>query len=337
MISVRVEARAVGWELDGDSLPGQEGHVWREQWRYGTGSGRNRRTPLKATGGFDAGVVSVSGSMGEQVNEQSSDANGTRDELSRFLQGQMVTVRIPLAYDATVRTTTDNGRGEPVTKNTTRLPDLAHGEMFVRMLGHRYLEGLRQMEQGASMDAVLANSRLQAVPEKLGPPDVVATEYERGESGAVYQPYRPLLDAIGRAKTERKPIVLLVKEADGTERKYQALPPQKDRPATLLGVADGGFASEFATLHPNLALMAEGRVNLRELYNTSSLEGPFSAKVAAELEKSGVPRDVLKAFDYTTASRTMAPAPSQGARTSNGGAAGRTIAPTGHGPSLTGP
>ncbi|WP_134116905.1 hypothetical protein [Kribbella kalugense] len=338
MISVHVEARAVGWELDGDSLPGQEGHVWREQFRYGTGSARNRRTPLKATGGFDAGVASVSASMGEQVNEQSSDANGTRFEGSRFLEGQMVTVRIPLVYDATVRTTTDNGRGEPVTKSTTRLPELAHGEMFVRMLGHRYLEGLRQMEQGATMDAVLANSRLQAVPEKLGRPDVVATEYGRDESGAaVYQPYRPLLDAINRAKAERKPIVLLVREADGTERKYQALPPQKDRPATLLGVADGGFASEFATLHPNLVMMAEGRVNLRELYNTSSPEGPFSAKVAAELEKSGVPRDVLKAFDYTTAKATMAPAPSQGARTSNGGAAGRTIAPTGHGPSLTGP
>lgn len=337
MINVTVEARAVGWELEGGPLPGQEGNVGRRQRTYRSGSARNRRTPLKLTGGLDAGVVEVSGSTGEQVNEQSSDANGTRFESSRFLEGQMVTVRIPLVYDATIRTTTDNGRGEPVTKKTTRVPDLANGEMFVRMLGHRYLEGLRQMEQGTSMDAVLANSRLQAVPEKLGPPDVVATEYGRGESGAVYQPYRPLLDAIGRAKAERKPIVLLVREADGTERKYQALPPQPGRSATLLGVADGGFASAFATLHPNLALMAEGRVDLRELYNTSSPEGPFSAKVATELEKSGVPRDVLKAFDYTTATRTMAPAPSQGARTSNGGAAGRTIAPTGHGPSLTGP
>lgn len=337
MIKVNVEARAVGWELDGPALPGQEGHVWRGERAFRSGSARNRRTPLKATGGLDAGVVAVSGSMGEQVNEQSSDSNATRFESSRFLEGQMVTVRIPLAYDATIETTTDNGRREPVTKTTTHLPNLANGEMFVRMLGHRYLEGLRQMEQGASLDGVLANSRLQAVPEKLGPPDVVATEYGRDESGAVYQPYRPLLDAIGRAKLERKPIVLMVREADGTERMYQALPPQQGRSATLLGVADGGFASAFASLHPNLALMAEGRVDLRDLYNTSSPEGPFSAKVAAELEKSGVPRDVLKAFDYTTATRTMAPAPSQGARTSTGGAAGRTIAPTGHGPSLTGP
>jgi hypothetical protein len=274
--------------------------------------------------------------MGEQVKEQTGDANGTRLETSRFLEGQMVTVRIPVVYDATIRTSTDNGRGEQVTKKTTHVPNLANGQMFVRMLAHRYLEGLRQLERGAALDSVLANSRLQAVPEKLGRPDIVATEYGEGETGPVYQPYRPLLAAIDRAQATQKPVVLLVKEADGTERKYQALPgdPTRNRPATLLGVNDGGFASAFATLNHQLARMAEGRVDLRELYNTSSPDGSFSGKVAAELEKAGVPRDVLKAFDYTTAARTMTPAAAPTARHPS---TGRTIAPTGHGQTMSGP
>ncbi|WP_328999353.1 hypothetical protein OHA18_33530 [Kribbella sp. NBC_00709] len=339
MINVTVNAVPVGWELSGDPSSGQEGHVWRSQRVARAGSSHTRMTPLTATGGLDAGVASISGSVGDQVNEQTADAKGTRFELSRFLEGQMVTVRIPVVYDATIRTSTDNGRGEQVTKKTTHVPNLANGQMFVRMLGHRYLEGLRQLEQGAALDSVLADSRLQAVPEKLGRPDLVATEYGQGKSGTEYQPYRPLLDAIDRAQSTQKPVVLLVKEADGTERKYQALPgdPARNKPATLLGVNDGGFASAFATLNPQLARMAEGRVDLRGLYNTSSPDGSFSAKVAAELEKAGVPRDVLKALDYTTAARTMKPASPAEARHTASRGSGRTIAPTGHGPTMSGP
>jgi hypothetical protein len=337
-VSVAINATALGWELHGPSLEGQAGRVWRREEVYRSSRSSNHLTPVTASGGVDGGLVSVSGSIGEQVKEQSSDANGTRLETSRFVEGQMVTVRIPVVYDATVRTTTDNGRGEPVVKKSVNLPDLARGEMYVRMLRHQYLEGLRQMETGASLDAVLANARLQAVPADFGPPDLTETEYGQGKDGAVYQPYRPLLKAIERARSLKKAVVLLVRGADGTERMYKAVPadPQRNTPALFLGDRDGGFASAFATLHPNLALMAEGRVDLRELYNTSSPDGSFSAKVAGELEKANVPRDVLKALDYTTAARTLPTASNQGARTSPGGAAGRTIAPTGHGPSLSG-
>jgi len=132
-------------------------------------------------------------------------------------------------------------------------------------------------------------------------------------------------------------VVLLVQQADGTERKYKATPadPERNIPARLLGDRDGGFASAFATLHPNLALMAEGRVDLRELYNTSGPDGSFSAKVAGELEAAGVPRDVLKVLDYTTAARSLPPVTGPGARSS--AVSGRTIASPGQGPSMSGP
>jgi hypothetical protein len=331
-VNVTVKAVPVGWELAGDPLEGQAGRVWRRQKTYRSSTTGNRLTPLTGGGGVDGGLVSVGGSIGEQLKEQSSDANGTRLETSRFEEGQLVTVRIPVVYEATVELARDNGRGRPVTKETTHLPNLASGQIYVRMLRHQYLEGLRQMEAGAAFDSVLADARLQAVPEKLGRPDITATEYAQGENGAVYQPYRPLLDAVDKAKAEKRPIVLLMREADGTERLYQAFPN-----GTMAGVKDGGFASAFATLHPQVALMCQGRVDLRELYNTSSPDGTFSAKVAAELEKKGVPRDMLKGLDYQTTARHLATPGAQSAQYTASSGAGRTIAPTGHGPSLSGP
>ncbi|MEU8221695.1 hypothetical protein [Kribbella sp. NPDC048915] len=331
VVEVSVHATAVGWELHGPEVEGQEGRVWRRQEAYRASSAGNRLTPLTANGSADGGLVSVGGSVGEQVKEQSSDANGTRLEGSRFLEGDMVTVRIPLVYDATVTTSTNKGRGEPIERKATHLPSLARGEMFVRMLKHRYLEVLQQMENGASLDAALAEARLQAEPADFGPPDISATEYVQGESGAVFQPYRPLVDALAKAKIERRDIVLQVQEADGTQRTYKAL-----KTGSMVGQGDGGYASAFATLHPNLALMAEGRVDLRALYNTSEPGGSFSAKVAGALEQAGVPREVLKGLDYSTAARTVAPAAGQGGRPM-GSAPGRHISPTGHGPSLSGP
>ena len=336
-VSVEINATAVGWELHGPVVDGQVGRVWRRQEAYRSATSSNRLTPLTGSGGVDGGLVSVGGSIGEQVKEQSSDQNGTRLETSRFTEGQLVTVRIPVVYGATVRETTDSGRGEPVVRNSTNLPNLARGEMFVRMLRHQYLEGLRQMEAGATLDSVLANARLEARPADFGRPDITATEYGQGKDGAVYQPYRPLLAALDRARAEGRPVVLLVQQADGTERKYKATPadPERNIPARLLGDRDGGFASAFATLHPNLALMAEGRVDLRELYNTSGPDGSFSAKVAGELEAAGVPRDVLKVLDYTTAARSLPPVTGPGARSS--AVSGRTIASPGQGPSMSGP
>lgn len=336
-VNVQLNAEAVGLELHGPHVLGQDGRVWRRQDAYRSSSSSNRMLPVTGSGGVDGGLVSVGGSIGEQVREQSSDQAGTRLETSRFTEGQLVTVRIPVVYHATVRTATDNGTGEPVVRDTTHLPELANGQMFVRMRASQFLECLRQMEAGATLDSVLANARLEVRPEDFGRPDLVETEYGQGKSGAVYQPYRPLLKAIERAKSLKRAVVLLVRGADGTDRKYKAVPadPERNTPARFVGDRDGGFGSAFAGLHPNLALMAEGRVDLRELYNTSGPDGSFNAKVAAALEQTGVPRDVLKALDHTMAARSLPPAGGHGGRSS--AVSGRTIASPGQGPTMSGP
>jgi hypothetical protein len=184
------------------------------------------------------------------------------------------------------------------------------------------------------VESVLAGAQLQAVPPKLGKPDMRATEYGQDKSGQrVHQPYRPLLDALAKAKAEGTTVVLSVQEADSHDRLYQAFPD-----GTMAGVNDGGYAAAFATLHPRMALMAEGRVDLRQLFNSTQQQGGFSSKVADALEQSGVPASILKGLDYSTTARQLAAAAGQGAKDSiSGAAAGRTITPTGPGPSLSGP
>ncbi|TDD26118.1 hypothetical protein E1218_13635 [Kribbella turkmenica] len=327
---VRVNARRLGWILvTPEPIPGQTGLVQRDQHQTKTSTAGNHLLPATATVGASGGIVSVTGSVGEQVRTQSNDGWGTRLETSAFRNGDIVTVRVPVVYDVTVDEVTDNGRGTPGTKDTTVLKDAATAEFYVKMQYHEYLERLRQLE--AAGDVSLESGRLRAVPDKLGRPNLRMSE--AGPDGS-HQPYRPLLVAIDKAKAEEKPVVLSVKDKDGgNERLYTAFPN-----GTLRGENDGGFATAFATLDRNLVLMAEGRVDLRELYNTSEPGTDFSTNVAAALERGGVPTAMLKGLTHSTTQRQTTPPPTHAAKPPRGAAAAsRTITPTAGGPSLTGP
>ncbi|MGW1342185.1 hypothetical protein ACWCOV_14160 [Kribbella sp. NPDC002412] len=347
-IAVQINARPVGIELLTDGVPGQSGMVRRYQHKVQSSTAGNQLTPVTITGGFNSGVVSMTASVGEQVKKQSSDAVGTRLETIATRRGDLVDVRFPVTYDLTINQQTDSGRGTPTTKDTTHLRDAARGEFYVRMLYHEYLSILQQMESGG--DVSLDGLQLQAMPDKLGKPDLRATEYAEDAAGQrTYQPYQPLLAAIDKAMAERKTVVLAVQEAGGQERLYQAVPVQDERGVhvVLSGVNDGGFAAAFASLDRRLVQMAESphpsgdgriRVDLRELFNTTERGGNFSTKVAAALEQNGVPTAMLKGLDYSRTARQVTPAASQGQKPTVGGAAtSRTITPTTSGPSMAGP
>ncbi|NUR96740.1 MAG: hypothetical protein HOV67_15960, partial [Kribbellaceae bacterium] len=324
MVNVSLRARALGMELHGPELEGQSGTVWRRQWKYWASVISNRLSPVTATAGLNPGPATVGGSIGEQVKENSTDARGGRLEAHRFLQSRLVTVRVPLAFDATVRTTTDKGRGEPVTRKTTELPNFANGQVYVRMPGHKFLEMLEGMERATQLDATLADARLQAVPEDFGPAELFATE----KDGA----YTPLLNLVAQAKANGRSMVLQIDRPGRPQQKYEA-----SADGVLRGQSDGGFGTALGQLDRRIVLMAEGHgVDLQKLFNTSP-PGSFNSRVAEALIGQGVPRDMLKGLDFgTTAQNTGHPA-SQGARTHPGASAGRTIAQTGHGPTLTGP
>ncbi|MET9315366.1 hypothetical protein ABZX12_26425 [Kribbella sp. NPDC003505] len=333
-VAVVIHAKPLGWELDDDHpLPdAQTGTVERGQKTTNSSTTGNHLLPPTVSGGSSDGIISVGGSVGDQVKEQSSGGRGTRQENTKFENGEVVTVRIPVVYDITVHQQTDKGRRTPEIKRTTHLPNAAKAQFFVTMLKHEYLELLRQMETGDPIDLAQIGRRLPAMRAKLDKPDMRATEFAQDAPGQkVYQPYQPLLDALLKAKLERRTVVLAVREADGYDRLYQAFPN-----GTMVGVDDGGFAAAFATLHPTMVKMAEGRVDLRELYNTSERRGSFSAKVAAELEQNGVPTSMLKGLDYSTTVRTFDKAPEIPPQP-HPITGGWTITPTAHGPSLGGP
>ena len=325
---VTFHARRIGWEFEG-MADGELTKARREQYTTSVSSSGNHVTPVTGTGGFDAGIVSVTTAVGEQVKQQSSNANGTRFETNRSEKGQMVSVRIPVEYDVTIREIADNGRSGRQVKHTTHLTSLAKGEFYVEMLKHHYLESLRQMETGASNDAALAEARLRPVSAKWGKPDLTASEYD--EQGA-YRPWEPLQRARAQAVATKSEVTLLMVERDGTERLYTAFPN-----GTMIGKDDGGFATAFGQLHRTMVQMAEHhKLPLRKLFNTLPPDASFSAKVAGELEKSGLPMSVLKGLDYGSTRRQLAQTPAHEPTNAAAGV-GRTIAPTGHGSSLSGP
>ncbi|WP_020384802.1 hypothetical protein [Kribbella catacumbae] len=324
---VVIKARPVGWDLK-EVLDGQQdGSVSRSEESNGVSTTGNQLAPVTGSGGASGGIVNIGASIGENVKVQTSDSHATRMETSAFSNGPLAVVETPMVYNVTVHEIANTGRGLPKTKHSEQLPETAKAVYSLKMLTHKYLDGLRQLETGTTADPLLA-----AAPAELGKPER-ATEYGKDDKGNdVHQPYRPMLKALRQAVASKQTVTLAMQEASGVERTYQAFPN-----GSLTEVGDGsGYAEAFATLHPQIALMCEGRIDLRELYNTTARSESFNGKVAEELGRSGVPISMLKGLDHSTTARQLATKPDQSARRQVGGAAGRTITASGHGPSIAG-
>ncbi|MFF1816362.1 hypothetical protein ACFVWG_03655 [Kribbella sp. NPDC058245] len=306
-IDVLIKARMTGFELAEDPIgDAQTGAVSRRETSAKTASSVSHVGPGSVNAGANGGPVSVSGSVGEQVKEQNSVAYGNRLETSKFEEGELVTVRIPVSYDVTLTKASDNGRGTPAEKRSKNLPNAAKGQFYVKMLKHEYLDALRTMETGASADAALASAQLRIAPEEFGRPDIRADEVHKDAAGNdVYEPYRPLVEALDRAQETSEPVVVSIHERSGREETYVALPG-----GGMIG-GDRGFGSAFAGLDKQVALMAQDRVDLRDVYNSLAPEENFNAKVAEALVQNGVPASMLKGLDYSTTAQQLRPGTGQ--------------------------
>ncbi|NEA37230.1 hypothetical protein [Streptomyces sp. SID13031] len=332
---VTVKARPVGWELQDDPISGgQSGQVWRAMESNGITVTGNRLMPVTGSGGASGGLVNVGGSVGEQVKEQSSDSHATRLETSRFKEGEQATVKAPMALSVTVHEVAESGRGLPKVKRSVQLPETANAVYYLKMLQNEYLDGLRQLESGTK-----AAPALEAAGPKPAKAELRTTEYGVDAAGNdVHQPYRPLLTALNQAVAEKRTVALAVQEAGGAERHYEAF---QDGSLKEVG-DDSGYAEAFAGLHPRVALMCEGRVDLRTLYNGTARSESFNGKVAEALEHNGVPLAMLKGLDHSTTARQLSAPAGQGERQPTGGAGtshGAGHGPghgAGHGPALAG-
>jgi hypothetical protein len=326
---VVVKARPVGWTLQDTPIPGgQAGQVWRDMDSSGITISGNRLMPATATGGLSGGPVNAGVSVAEQLKEQSSDSQATRLETSRFQEGNLGTVEVPMVYSVTVHEVSDTGKGAPKVKHSERLPETSQAVYYLKMLQHEYLDGLRQLESGRR-----AAPPLEAAAPKAGKPELRAAEYVVDAAGnRVHHPYQPMVAALSKAVNEQRTVSLTIEETDG-ERNYQAF-----QDGTMTEIGDGsGYAEAFADLHPTVALMCEGRVPLRELYNATPRSESFNAKVAEQLVEKGVPLSMLKGLDHSATVRQLPAAPGHGERQPTGGAAtARTMTGQSQGPSLAG-
>ncbi|GAA1672523.1 hypothetical protein GCM10009745_14090 [Kribbella yunnanensis] len=339
-IGVTIKAHKTGLQLVEDPIgDAQTGAVSRRETAARSSSSGSHVGPGTVNAGVGGGPVSVGGSVGEQVKEQASDAYGTRLETSKFEEGEVVTVRIPVSYDVGIDQLRDNGQGTPKTKRSREIPDAARGQFYVKMLKHEFLDALKAMESGASVDAALADARLMITPEGLGRPDIEASETTTDANGnEVHEPYRPLVTALAQAQQQRQTLLVSVRDRDDNEQLYLAVYNPGDGTARLAGVGDGGFGSALGSLDGRIALMAQGRVDLRELYNTMGPNDDFAAKTADALVQNGVPASMLKGLDYGSTAQQfnpgVAPPPTQPAAATT---AARAMSPTGQGPAISGP
>jgi hypothetical protein len=301
----------VGWDLDGRAFDGQAGFANRDQKSVKGATAGNQLAPGSMTAGSGNGVISYSHTESSRVRTEMSGQDGTRLESLGIRAGDILTDDAAVACRVYAIETTDNGRDAPPVKKTTLLGEV-QTHFYVSLLRHQHLQFMKDLETGAGIDDPGDLQLLAAAPE-FGKPDLRASEYGRDPAGNdIYQPYRPMLDALALARKEQRNIVLSVRGADGEDRLYQAFPN-----GTMAGVDDGGFATAFARLKPELVLLAQAHhVDLRRLYNTSSRDENFSHRIAVRLERADVPKSVLMNLDHETASAHAPSVP----RTSQGSA-----------------
>jgi hypothetical protein len=291
VVTVRVRAELSGLQLvsdPDDESSTQLGENSRDLRVSQLTARSNRMLPGSRTigGSTPGGEISVSATSGRRVSEQDTGTVGARHETGVYESGQVVTVRVRVDYHLDFERLRLGRRRPPKVERSGTVRRAASGEAYLTMYRHEYDAMRARMEAG----------------ERAGTkPARVRTVQVRVEADGQH-PYRPLVDALDQARREDVDVRLTVREANGRRTVYIAHPD-----GTMTGRGDGGFAAAFATLHPRLALLAEGRVDLRALH-TPDAPRRFTTTVVEALHQHGIPAAALAETDSRT-SRTRTSKP----------------------------
>ncbi len=317
VVDVRVRAVVSGVErMTASSGEVEIGQVDRSQRTTKTTMQGNRLVPLARSVEGDPGEdVKAGAAAGEQVSERVTDTTGNRNETSMFERGATVTVRVRLDYELSFERRSVNRHGEEKVRRAETIRNAAAGEAYLTMFEHEYDAMLARMESGAPVLPPWEHTWQAARPAAAEERRVTVDEYTGAGTGEMrHQPYRPLVAALAEARADGVVIALDVRDREGNPRSYKAYPD-----GTMTGVDDGGFAAAFATLNPRLALLAEGRVDLRELYNTAPRSDRFTPVVTDALRHSGVPDSLIDEAVHAVAPQRAVIRSEAGARRTVGG------------------
>jgi hypothetical protein len=300
VVDVRVTARVSDVQLVGNPVEnGQLGVVDRIQRTAKTSATGNQWVPASGAGGGGSGALDIKGgvSAGEQMSSTDSDTTGNRNELSKFEEGTLVTVRVRVDYDLSFERSKLTRGGDEKVKKSDSMQQVATGEAYLTMFEQQYLEMRERMETGASMSEALEGLD----PQFAGRHEYAFDHTENAAGQPEYHPYQPMLDALAEARKEDTTVQVTIQQHDRGVRTYQAKPD-----GTMRGLNDGGFGAAFATLHPRMAQLAEGRVDLQQLFNTSERTKHFSGAVSEALQQQGIPAAALAELDHSLAARAAA-------------------------------
>ncbi|TCC25496.1 hypothetical protein [Kribbella speibonae] len=308
VVAIRVRAEVSGLELVSD--PDEEsttqlGENSRALRVSQLTARSNRLLPGSRTigTGTPGGELSVSATSSRRVSEQDTGTVGARHETGVYQSGQVVTVRVRVDFHLDFERLRLGRRRQPKVERADTLRRAASGEAYLTMYRHEYDAMRARMESGQTAGTESARVRTVQV-------NVDADEQH---------PYQPLVDALDQARREDVNVRLAVREANGRPTVYIAHPD-----GTMTGRGDRGFAAAFATLHPRLALLAEGRVDLRALHTPDAPERRFTSAVVEALQQHGIPAAALAETDSRMSRTRSTSAPMRRSHTANP-ATGMTI------------
>ncbi|TWD84383.1 hypothetical protein FB561_5570 [Kribbella amoyensis] len=310
-VTMRLRTELSGLQVVSDTgETGQLGEVYRQQGQTNTARKSTRLLPTSKNVGAADGMTGIKAgfNVSDQVTERDSDTTGNRNETTSFESGQLVTVEMQVKFHIDARRLKYDRHNQPKVDREHTIENAATGVARLTMFRHE-LEAIQaRMEAGLppleGWDADRVAAAIKRTPERR----VSASEVVRDGTGAEeFHPYRPMVDALAQARKDNVVVVLTMTEKDGSEQVYRAMPDGrmtddrdgKDRKDRKDGKdPDKDFGAAFATLHPQLALLAEGRVDLRALYDEGGHNGRFTGSVVKALQENGIPASALTQLDH---------------------------------------
>ncbi|GAA1574363.1 hypothetical protein GCM10009804_33910 [Kribbella hippodromi] len=280
-VVVRVRAEVSELELVSDPKEGstqQLGENTRELHVSQLTARSNELLPGSRTvgGGTPGGELSSSVTAGRMISNQDTGTVGGRHETGAYESGEVVTVKVSVDYRLEFERFRSTRRNRAKAEFTGKLPNAGSGEAYLTMFRHQYDEMRARMEANRAPQRPAGRVRTVQVN--------VVGDHEH--------PYQPLVDALARARREHVNVRLTVRAPEGGRTTYVARPD-----GTMTSRGDGGFAAAFATLHPRLAVLAEGRVDLRALHAAGDGSRRFTGTVVDALQQHGIPASALAETD----------------------------------------
>jgi hypothetical protein len=312
-VQLRLRAELSGLQLVSDSSEhAQLGEAHRGQVAVNTTQESTRLAPTsQSIGNSDPTTgLKAGASFGDQAKEKSTDTTGVRDETNSNESGELITVQLLVTFhvDARRQRTTRDHRTKTVREAT--FENAATGVVTLSMFRHEFEAMQARAEAGQAPLQNWNPDELAKLAKRVPVRRVTASEIVTGPDGSrKVEPYRPLVEALARARSEQVEVVVTMKQQDGKRQVYRALPN-----GTMIGKDDNGFGAAFATLHPSLAMLAQGKVDLRQLYDAKGLGERFSGSVVQALEEHGVPASALTGLDHTRSGPRDEPERAQSAK-----------------------